>query len=234
MPAKRHLVLLPGSLNDEAIWTGQAEALADIADCSIAHILGPDSLGEMAEAALAHAPERFALAGFSMGGRVALEMWRRAPERIERLALVSTSIHPIGAGEAEKRQPMLDLAMEQGMAELARLWFPRIVRKELHGDAALMGLLAAMAERQSPHDYVNEVRALLNRPDALAPARSVTCPTLILAGDEDTLSTPSRVQEVAAAIPHARTIMLEGCSHFPMLEKPADTTVALRAWLLED
>lgn len=227
------LVLLPGSLSDAAVWAPQVAALSDIADISVPHLLGHNSLGAMADAVLAEAPERFALGGFSMGGRVALEIWRRAPERVTRLALVSASIHPVAEGEAEKRRPMLDLAIEKGMAELAKLWFPRIVRPELLADKALMTTLTDMAIRQTPQDYINEVEALLNRPDAIEAARTVTCPTLVLAGDSDNLSTPSRIAEIGRTITQARVVMLENCSHFPMLEKPAQTSAAMRAWLLE-
>lgn len=234
MPQSCSLVLLPGSLSDAQVWSHQVEALGDIADIQVPHILGLDSLESMAEAVVAHAPERFALAGFSMGGRVALEVYRRIPERITKLALISSSIHPIAQGEADKRKPLLDLALAEGMEALAKAWFPRIVHPSRLEDAAFMAPLREMALRQTPEDYVREVRALLSRPDADDVARAVSCPTLVIAGDGDPLSTPARNAEIQKLIPHAKLVIFENCAHFPMLEYPERMNAELRNWLLED
>lgn len=232
MPNSRSLVFLPGSLSDEQVWHHQTEALKDIAEITVPHILGPDSLEEMAEAVIAHAPAKFALVGFSMGGRVALEVYRRIPDRITGLALVSASIHPIAPGEDVKRKPMLDLAVAEGMEALATEWFPRIVHPSRLNDEAFMQPLREMALRQSPDDYVREVKALLTRPDALDVAATVTCPVLVIAGDSDPLSTPARNAEIKRVIPQAELVTFEDCAHFPMLEYPERTTALLRDWLL--
>lgn len=231
MPKKPSLVLLPGSLTDEQVWAHQASALADIADIHIPHILGPDTLAGMAQAVIAHAPDRFALCGFSMGGRVALEVYRRIPERITRLSLVSASIHSIAEGEDQKRKPLLDLAMAEGMEALADAWLPRIVRPDLLGNAEFMAPLRAMALRQTPGDYIREVRALLTRDPVDDVAAEVTCPVLAIAGDLDPLSTSARNAEIQRLIPHARVVIFENCAHFPMLEYPERTSAELRAWL---
>ena len=109
MPDKKQLVFLPGSLCDGRVWTRQIEAFSKDYEISTPHLLEYASLDEMARAALAMAPARFSLVGFSMGGRIALEMMRFEPERIERIALFDTSVHPIGPDEAVKRQPLIDL-----------------------------------------------------------------------------------------------------------------------------
>ncbi len=234
MSRKQPLVLLPGSLSDEEVWVNQVPALSDIADIRIPHLMGFDSLDAIADAVLADAPETFALAGFSMGGRVALEVFRRAPERVTRLALIDASVHPIAEGEAEKRQPLLNLAMTEGMEALADAWLPRIVHPSRLDDTPYMARLKAMACRFTPEDYVDEVRALLTRPDARPVMAMIHCPTLILAGEADPLSTPARNAEMAGMIPHARLAILKDCSHFPMLEKPDETNAALCQWLLDE
>ncbi|WEK46498.1 MAG: alpha/beta fold hydrolase [Candidatus Andeanibacterium colombiense] len=230
--AIQHLILVPGSLCDERVWQNQARDLADVAQITVPHLHGHDSLVSMAEAILANAPERFALAGFSMGGRVALEMLRRAPERITRLALVDSSIHPIAEGEAERREPQIDMTYQEGMAAFADWWNPRIVHASRRDDAEYMGLLRSMAESFTPAEYEQEVRALLNRPDPRDVLAMIAVPTLVLFGDEDMLSTPDRNRSIAAAIPGARLVPVEGTGHFPMLEKPDEVTAALREWLL--
>jgi len=228
---RQKLILVPGSLCDERVWQHQADALADIADISIPHLHGHASLVTMAEAILRDAPARFALCGFSMGGRVALEVLRRAPERITRLALLDASVHPIAQGEAARRQPQIDMAREQGMAALARWWNPRITPPARHDDAAFMGLLEAMACTFSAEDYRKEVAALLDRPDPRDLLPGIAVPTLILAGAQDPLSTPERNRAMAGTIPGARLVLVEDAWHFPMLEQPAAVTAALRQWL---
>lgn len=229
---KQRLVLVPGSLCDERVWQHQAAGLANLADITIPSLHGHDSLAAMAETILADAPDSFALAGFSMGGRVALEMFRLAPERIERLALIDSSIHPIAEGEAERRQPQIDMAREKGLAALAAWWNPKIAHPSKRDDAAFMGLLENMACTFSPDDYEKEARALLTRPDPRGLLSRIAVPVLILAGEEDPLSTIERNRSIAEAIPHAELVIVAGAGHFPMLEKPAEVTAAMKAWLL--
>ncbi|MDB5682840.1 MAG: hydrolase [Sphingomonas bacterium] len=229
---KQHLVLVPGSLCDERVWQRQVHDLADLAEISIPHLHGHDSLGRMAQAVLDAAPERFALAGFSMGGRVALEMLRLAPERITRLALIDASVHPVAPGEAERRQPQIDMARDQGLAALARWWNPKIAHSAHHADPGYMDLLEAMACTFTPEDYSNEVRALIERPDPRDLLGQIGVPVLVLAGVADPLSTPDRNRAIADAIPGATLVLVEGAAHFPMLEKPAEVTAAMRDWLV--
>lgn len=229
--AKPNLVLVPGSLCDERVWMHQSEALADVADIVIPHLHGHDSLIGMAQAILAEAPATFALCGFSMGGRAALEVFRLAPERIARLALIDASIHPVAEGEAARRQPQIDMAHKEGMAALARWWNPKITSPTLHEHTAFMDLLESMACSFSPDDYAKEVAALLNRPDPRGLLGDVAVPTLVLAGANDPLSTPERNRSIADAITGATLVSVPDAWHFPMLEKPDAVTAALRDWL---
>ena len=116
---KSAVYLLPGLLSDEAVWRAQERRLSATHDVRVPRFFGFSSLTDMARAVLAEAPERFALAGHSMGGRVALEIVRLAPGRVERLALLNTGIHGVREGEAERRQVLVDLAYRDGMAALA-------------------------------------------------------------------------------------------------------------------
>jgi pimeloyl-ACP methyl ester carboxylesterase len=231
MPGKTNLMLLAGSLSDEQVWHHQIADLSGLCNIDTPHFTAYDRLDAMARAALAEAPERFALAGFSMGGRVAIEMMRLAPERIERLALVAASVHPLGAGEAEKRQPLIDLAHRDGMEAVAKAWLPRIVHPSRIEDKAFMGFLTEMACRFTPEEYEREVRALLNRPDARPVFSTITCPTLILVGRNDPLSTHERIADLAVRLSHAELMIFDDCGHFPMLEAPRAVNAALRHWL---
>jgi pimeloyl-ACP methyl ester carboxylesterase len=217
--------LLPGLLCDEAIWADQREALGDVIVPDFRYV---NSIEAMAQIVLDAAPERFSVAGHSMGGRVALEVYRMAPDRVERLALLDTGIHPRGATEEAKRGELVDLARSQGMAAMAARWLPPM----LHPDhSALLGPLTKMVLRSTPDTFANQQRALLDRPDARAVLGGIRCPTLVLCGRQDIWSPVAQHEEIAASIPNARLVIVEHCGHMSPVEQPVDVTKALLSHL---
>jgi len=229
--AKPTLFLLPGLLCDATVWAHQAAALGSIAAVRIADFRGFDSLTEMARAVLASAPERFAVAGHSMGARAALEVVRLAPERVTRLALLDTGTHPLRPGEAEKRQDLVDLANREGMAALAARWLPPMVHPARAADETLMVPLRAMVLRMTPAIHERQIRALLQRPDAEAVLATIRCPVLVGVGRQDAWSPPSQHESIVAAVAQARLVVFEDSGHMAPLEAPEAVTAALRAWL---
>ena len=229
---KQPLLLLSGLLCDETLWGDIPERLADAAQVRVVSFRGFSSIVAMAEHVLAHAPERFAVAGHSMGGRVALAMLRLAPERISGLALLNTGIHPVRDGEPQSRRRLLRLAYQLGMAALAAEWLPSMMA---HGARAreLMPALTAMVERSSPDAYAGQITALLNRPNALSVLPSITVPTLLLSGSEDAWSPISQHQTMSHRIAHATLFEIHGAGHMAPAERPAAVAVALRGWLAE-
>jgi pimeloyl-ACP methyl ester carboxylesterase len=230
------LMLLPGLNCDAATWAPQVEALKTQARCVIPAWGLRDSLTAMAEQVLAEAPtERFAVAGHSMGGRVALELMRLAPQRVERLALLSTGTQPLAAGEAgekEKagRMALLKIAQEQGMRAMAKQWARGMVHPE-RLDTPLFEQVLDMLERGSADQFAAQINALLKRPDATPLLASITCPTLVLTGHEDTWSGPAQHEAMAAAIPHAKLVIVEHCGHMCTMEQPQALSAALAGWL---
>ncbi|MEH3108249.1 MAG: alpha/beta hydrolase [Sphingomonas fennica] len=224
------LLLLPGLLCDDAVFAAQIDAFpgraVTVADYGMA-----DTIGAMAAAALAQAPARFALMGHSMGARVALEVWRMAPERVERLALVSTGIHPVSAGEPAKRHRLVDLARAEGMAALCAAWLPPMVAPARHADAALMAPMEAMVLRQTPDRFAAQIAALLARPEAEAVLASVTVPLLVAVGDQDAWSPPVQHEAMAALVPGARLVVFSGSGHMAPCEVPDQVNAALAGWL---
>ena len=229
------LLLLPGLMCDAAVWAPQIEALAG-RDCIVPHYGERDSLAAMAEHVLATAPSgRFALAGHSMGGRVAFEILRRAPERVERLALLDTSYHPLPdgvAGEAERAQryALLETARSRGMRTMARAWAAGMVHPS-RLDTPLFEAVLDMIERSSPAVFAAQIEALLARPDATALLGAIRCPTLVLCGRDDAWSPPVRHEFMRERIPAARLVVVEDCGHMSTMERPAPVSTALADWL---
>jgi pimeloyl-ACP methyl ester carboxylesterase len=225
------LILLPGSLSDEYIWWHQLKALTPEYTVICPDLHDNDSLEEMAEEALKQTSGTFSLIGTALGARIALEMYRIAPERIERLALISASIGPVGKDEAEQRLKIVDQAYEVGLEEMAARFMPRMIHPSLHDDADLLSGMVNMTSRFTPEGYAREARTLLKRPDQEPILSTITCPTLVMTGSDDDLSPVERAHEIADAIPNAKVAVIENAAHFPMIERPDEVTRVLREWL---
>ncbi len=232
MSSKRsRIVLIPGLLCDGVVWEHAAFHLGKYGDVAIADLSSQDSITRMAEDVLASHPGRLAVAGHSMGARVALEMTRLAPDRIERLALLDTGVHPLKEGEADRRQVMIDLAYKEGMTALAERWLPPMVHPDRHGDTVLMGTLTAMVERMTPELHQRQMTALIDRPDAQSVLPKVTCPVLLLVGRQDAWASVAQHEHMKAYVSHARLVIIENAGHFAPVERPDDVTRALLDWM---
>ena len=231
MSDRQFLYLLPGLLCDDFVFAEQARALTDRATIRVPKFFGFDSLVAMAESILAEAPPRFALAGFSMGGRVAFQIARLAPHRVERLALLDTGAEGYQRGEEIARQRLVDLAHAQGMAALAAAWLPPMLHPARHEDCTIVGPLTAMVCRATPDIFEGQVRALLARPDATQVLASIGCPTLVACGRQDAYSPLSQHAAMAGAIKDAVLEVFEDAGHFAPVEAPVAVSEALRRWL---
>jgi pimeloyl-ACP methyl ester carboxylesterase len=233
---KTTLILVPGLLSDETVWTHQRAALSSVADVQVAANGARDSLVAMAEAIIAQAPARFALAGHSMGGRVALEVLRRIPERVTALALLDTGYEPLAAGELGEQEvagrlALVDKARRHGMRAMGWEWLQGMVYPSRLSDAVLVNAILDMIERRTPELYSAQTRALINRPDAAALLAKIRCPTLVLRGREDLWSSPHRQEHMCEVIPTSTLAVVPYCGHMSTMERPAAVSEALRAWL---
>jgi pimeloyl-ACP methyl ester carboxylesterase len=223
-------VFLPGLLCDAGLWRPQIDALAGVVAPMVADLTLDDSIEAMARRALASAPDRFALVALSMGGYVALEIMRQAPERVTRLALIDTSARPDTPERASVRRA--------GMASLERGRFVGITRSLLetlvHPDktsGAVAETLRAMAGRVGGRAFLRQQRAILDRVDSRPDLPEIRVPTLIAVGDQDQVTPVRDALEMAALIPNARLHMFERCGHLPALELPEETSALLQDWL---
>jgi pimeloyl-ACP methyl ester carboxylesterase len=232
------LLLLPGLTCDRAVWADQIAALSANAACLVPAYGELDCLPAMAQAVLRQAPPRFALAGHSLGGRVALEIMRMEPQRVTRLALLDTGwqarpIGEVGDEEARRRQRLLDIANSDGMRAMGRDWVTGMVHPERLHDEALIESILAMIERCSLRAFAGQIRALLNRPDASDVLPAIACPTLLLCGREDTWSPLARHEAMARLIAGSRLEVVERSGHMSTMEQPADVSAALKRWLVQ-
>jgi len=234
--ASTPLVLLPGLMCDRAVWGEMLPALGGENDIDIAAYGEIDSLGGMAERVLDFAPARFAVAGHSMGGRVALEIFRRAPERVTGLALLDTNYLPRPAGEAgareeRERMELLALARRAGTRLMAERWVQGMVHPARLGDRVLVDAILDMFARKSADTFEAQIKALLDRPDAAPLLPRIACPALVLCGREDSWAPLARHEAMAAAIPGARLAVIDECGHMAPLERPEAVAGAFRQWL---
>jgi len=231
MPDRVPLALLPGLLCDAALWRPQVEALSDIAEPWVADFTTQDSIAAMADSVLAAMPPRFALAGLSMGGYVALEVIARAPERIERLALLDTRHRRDDEETTARRRGLIELAEKGQFKGVTPRILPLFIHEARLADAELTGTVTAMAERVGKDAFVSQQRAIIGRRDHAATLVGIRVPTLVVCGRQDALTPLADSQAMAAGIAGARLVVIEDCGHLSSLERPAEVNAALRRWL---
>lgn len=223
------LLLIPGMMCDARVW-GDLPARLDRP--VIHHIPGDaDTMAALAARALAAAPPRFALAGLSMGGIVAMEMLRQAPDRIERLALLDTNPLAESPEAQARRRPQIDRALAGGLAAVMRDEMKPNYLAPGPGKAAILDLCLDMALALGPQVFARQSRSLRDRPDQTATLAAFAGPALVLTGAEDRLCPLDRHRLMHRLMPQSRLVVIEGAGHLPSLEKPVETGAALRRWL---
>ncbi|ONG44647.1 alpha/beta hydrolase [Pseudoroseomonas deserti] len=235
MPNPHPLLLLPGLLCDARLWRDvvaglEAPGPGKLAECRVADLTRDDTLRAMALRVLEGAPDRFALAGLSMGGYVAFEILRLAPERVTHLALFDTSARADTPEAARKRRGLMALTRTGQFRGVT----PRLLPSLLHPDAVdgpLGHEVRAMADRVGREAFLRQQLAILQRPDSRPLLPDIACPTLVAVGEQDILTPPELAEEIAAGIPGARLVRIPGAAHLPTMEQPAASIALLRDWL---
>ncbi len=224
-------MLIPGLLLTPQLYAPQLEALWAQAPLLLANHTGADSMAELARGILAQAPPRFALVGLSMGGYIAFEILRQAPERVARLALLDTAARPDTPDITAGRRTNMQLAQSGRLPEVVDGLIPRLVHPSRVTDAPLLEVIRRMGAQVGVAGYLRQQAAIIARPDSRPMLKDIRCPTLVLVGDADQLTPPQRAQEIAAAVPGAELVIVPECGHLSTLERPELVTRALRSWL---
>lgn len=225
------LVLVPGLLCDDRLWSAQIRGLADLARSRVPEISADLSIGAMADAVLRDAPQTFALAGFSMGGCVALEIMGRAPRRVQRLALLSTSATGVLPQVRQHYQAVIAELEAGGLEQYLTDAFPRYVAPTQVRDVSVFQSFLAMGLALGATVAVRQMRALLDYPGFQSGLQGIACPTILICGEQDQRTPVGVHREMAAQICGARVCVIRNSGHFTPLEQPAAVTEALRRWL---
>lgn len=226
---RQPLVLIPGLSCDARLWQAQLEGLDDVARAMVGDTLSDASIAAMAQRILADAPERFALAGFSMGGYVAMEITRRAPERVIRLALLDTTGDIDTPEMARVRRAAVTTAQSRGYEAVLRGSLNRLVHPETAQEIGEE--VVAMALGVGLETYIDQQNAILGRADSRGELATLAVPALVLVGAQDRLTPPRYSQELAAIIPGARYAEIDKAGHMTPMEQPEAVNQALREWL---
>ncbi len=228
------LLLLSGLLCDDTPWLDVATRLRANAAVSIISFPNCSSIGGMAERVLLKAPKKFTLVGHSMGGRVALEVWRRAPERIAALGLLNTGDFPRRPEEPASRARLVQIAREHGMAALAAEWLPPMMARSAATpeQRSVMQRLTRMVEGQTAESFAAQIQALLNRPDAEPLLPTIRVPTLLLSGSQDAWSPVSQHAHMQRLISGSILVEVAHAGHMAPIEQPDAVAKALREHLI--
>jgi len=231
MPDALPIVLVPGLNCSARLYADQIPALWRFGPVFVADHTRDDTIPAIARRILAAAPPRFALAGLSMGGYISFELMRQAPERVAKLALLDTGARAETPEQTQMRRPRIELAKTGRFAEDWDIMFPILVHPSRHNDEALKRLMRIMGEETGAEAFLRQQQAIMARPDSRPGLPAIACPTLVLVGDSDQGTPPALSQEIAAAIPRSRLVVIPDCGHMSTLERPQAVTEALVEWM---
>jgi pimeloyl-ACP methyl ester carboxylesterase len=221
------VVLIPGLLASPRLYAEQIPELWRFGPVTVADHTRDETMGAIARRILAAAPPKFALAGLSMGGYISFEIMRVAPERVVKLALLDTSARPDLPEQSETRRAQIADAKSGRLLDVLDRAFPTWVHPAHRDDRALRDLTVAMAGEVGVEGYVRQQLANISRADSRPTLATIRCPTLVLVGEQDGLTTPERAAEIANGISGARLVTVPDCGHMSAAEQPQKVTAAL-------
>jgi len=213
------------------MYAGQIPHLWRAGPVTIADHTRDDSMSAIAQRILSAAPARFALVGLSMGGYIAFEILRQAPQRIARVALLDTSARADAPEQSAMRRAQMTLASQGRLAEVVEQQFPRLVHRAHRDDAALREVFTLMAAEVGPAAFIRQQTAVMGRSDSRPMLGSIRCSALVLVGADDEITPPERAAEIAAGIAGAHLVTIPQSGHVSALEQPEEVTRALLEWL---
>ena len=228
---KQNVLLLPGLLCDASLFTEQVTVLSAMATVEVGDLTIAETISEMAASVLkAATAERFVLVGLSLGGYVAFEIIRQAPERVAALVLMDTAARPETADAQAKREALIELA-DSDLDAVTEQLLPRLSHPDRMNLPAVRGVIQSMASGLGKEVFVRQQRAIMARPDSLPTLAAITCPTLVICGRDDLITPPDLASEMAKGIRHAELKIIEQCGHLSTLDQPEEVSQILSDWI---
>jgi pimeloyl-ACP methyl ester carboxylesterase len=225
------ILLVPGLLCSARLYAPQIPALWPFGQVAVADHRRDASMDAIAARILGDAPQRFALAGLSMGGYIAMAIMRLAPDRVAKLALLDTNARADTPEQSAGREKFIAMAEAGKLTEVVETLIPRFLHRNRHNDEPLKQVVRAMAADTGVEAFVRQERALMSRLDSRPLLASIKCPTLVLVGDGDELTPPELAKEIAAGISGSKLAIVADCGHLSTLEKPGAVNAAMSEWL---
>lgn len=225
------ILLVPGLACSPRIFAPVVPALWRFGPVTVANHIRDDNMGAIARRILAEAPPRFALAGHSMGGYIAFEIMRQAPERVAKLALMNTQARPDTPEAGERRRGQIARAKAGEYRAILDELFTVFVHPSRRDDAGLRALVRDMGDDVGADAFARQLTAIMSRPDSRPTLAWIKCPTLVLSSDEDNTVPNALSTEMANGIPGARLVIVPDCGHLTPPEQPQATAGALVEWL---
>jgi pimeloyl-ACP methyl ester carboxylesterase len=225
------IVLVPGLASSARIYAPVIPALWRFGPVMVANHIRDDNMAAIARRVLSEAPPRFALAGHSMGGYIAFEIMRQAPERVIKLALINTQARPDTPEAIARRRGLMERARRGELRAIREESFPELVLPSRRNDAEILELVHAQDEDVGVEGYLRQQTAIIARMDSRPTLATIKCPTLVLTGDTDNTIPNALSKEMAEGIAGARLVSLDRCGHLPQAEQPEATVQALTEWL---
>jgi len=225
------LLLVPGLASSARIYAPVIPALWRFGPVMVANHIRDDSMAAIARRVLSEAPPRFALAGHSMGGYIALEIMRQAPERVLRLALINTQARPDTPEATQRRRVLMERAKRGELRAAREEMFPELVHPSRRDDSDIRRLMHEQGDDVGVEGYLRQQAAIIARVDSRPTLSAIKCPTLVMTGDADNTIPNAFSKEMAESIAGARLVILERCGHLPQPEQPEATVRVLSEWL---
>jgi pimeloyl-ACP methyl ester carboxylesterase len=225
------VVLVPGLIASPRFYAAQIPALWQFGPVTVADHTRDDSMSAIAQRLLAAAPPRFALVGHSLGGYIAFEIMRQAPERVAKLALLDTSARADTPEQTERRRGQIAQAQTGPFEAIIALQFPAFVHPSRKDDASLRSYMRHAAEDCGPEVFIRQQNAMIHRPDSRPDLDGIRCPTVVIVGDADHVTPRALAQEIAGGIDDATLVVVPDCGHMSAIERPEAVTQALVDWL---
>lgn len=231
MSTIQDLLLIPGLLCTGDLFSPQTYALSQRVRAQISDHTTAASMPAIAASILATAPARFALCGLSMGGYIAFEILRQAPQRVTRLALLDTSAKPDTPERSAARRQLVARAEAEGISAVSESLFPQWVHQRRAKDEPLKKVVTKMAEKTGVMKFARQMTAIAARADSRPTLSSIRVPTLVLVGREDAATPVAEAEAIADGIAGSTLKVLDDCGHLSTLEQPDLVTDALLRWL---